>query len=271
MLAVSLVWVHILTTSVDSIRGSEVSAGRNQGSNPLLPILASVPPNCLPDLERRPEGPPQYCLYIRENKTVQNAGMLLVPNFIDTPDTSSNLVGLSQTPPVSMDLFIISNDSSSPVDMGLRGSGRTNFELSLPRGTKLDVELVIPTFSRIGGDRGRSCLLSLEMPAMFNFTVTVPGVGNVSSSTNFNFSSYVDTKTPSKYILSAPGTSATSDYLSASVSLSVFIGYEVDRRQWSYSIYVDHDVFSFPGGSQSFHYSDVKFLFLEDVPDRAHQ
>ncbi|KAF4694481.1 hypothetical protein FOZ60_008058 [Perkinsus olseni] len=142
MLTVRIFLVQILMASVLAVRCDDAAADRLLPTvEPPLPIIVSVPPNCLPDLERHPEGPPQYCVYVRGNKTVQNAGMLLVPNFIDTPDVSSNLIGLSQTPPVSMDLFIISNDSSSPVDMGLRGSGRTNFELSLPHGTKLDVEL----------------------------------------------------------------------------------------------------------------------------------
>ncbi|KAF4748053.1 hypothetical protein FOZ63_016454, partial [Perkinsus olseni] len=150
-----------------------------------------------------------------------NAGMLLVPNFIDTPDVSSNLVGLSQTPPVSMDLFIISNDSSSPVDMGLRGSGRTNFVIGLPNGTKLDMELVIPTFSRIGAEGRRSGALFIDMPAKLSFMVTIPGVGNVSSSAKFNFSGHVDMKGSSELSLSSAVAKAASDFISARVALVV--------------------------------------------------
>ncbi|KAF4694482.1 hypothetical protein FOZ60_008059 [Perkinsus olseni] len=177
--------------------------------------------------------------------------MLLVSNYTNFTGTPSNPHDTSQPPPVSFELFVVLNDSLSPVDVGLRGSGRTTFQVDLPNGGKLEWSLEIPPFSRIGRDRLQNNVALLDMRTMMHLKVNIPGLDEVSSSNRRRFVGYVGVN-------------------GRPVQLDVFV-YDRDGPEWGFIARTSYVVSGYVNGSGSFNYAGEKDLVDESIPDSSGQ
>ncbi|KAF4715835.1 hypothetical protein FOZ63_025876 [Perkinsus olseni] len=273
MLATYLCFIRMLVMFGDTLIGGDTAPiqGLSMILDPPLPIIAMSPPNCLEERAGRPNGPPDYCLYILENRTLISPGVLLVSNYTNFTGTPSSPHDTSQPPPVSFELFVVLNDSLSPVDVGLRGSGRTTFQVDLPNGGKLEWSLEIPPFSRIGRDRLQNNVALLDMRTMMHLKVNIPGLDEVSSSNRRRFVGYVGVNgRPGRFIRYPGSLDAISTNVSASVQLDVFV-YDRDGPEWGFIARTSYVVSGYVNGSGSFNYAGEKELVDERIPDSSGQ
>ncbi|KAF4758357.1 hypothetical protein FOZ63_026872 [Perkinsus olseni] len=125
--------VHIFLVQTSVIATDAVRKVTDQCMEPVprfnLTTVAMKPPQCLPYHGQPPSGSPDYCLYSRANKTFTDTGLLFLPY----------------------------NTTETPVDVGIRGAGKTNFKLNLPMAGPnkdrilVDIDLVVPPCLKLGG------------------------------------------------------------------------------------------------------------------------